>query len=259
MNLEAQREAFSRFFSHLLKEQNIPFQLTVKPGYHNFTLEKTVYILDMLTLPYRKPEVNGIHFCLDEFVFHNTALQSRVLALLKQNKTVFARNCAVKRIDKHAAEAFFSRYHLAGYRKAKFKYGLFYKSNLVAAATFAQGRNLAVGEEKIRSYECIGFCQTSGITVTGGLSKLITHFVREKKADHLSTYIDAGWSKGEAFKRIGFKRTQQLPPLPFTVNWETGERSYPTRTARNRHIDLKEYGYHNSGYLKFEHFYKANP
>ena len=253
-NTQAEK-AFVVFFQDLLNRQRVEFGERLESRYHLFEGENENFILDFMHVPYTKPSMHGYHFCIDHFLFHKEALESRILSILGANKTIFARNCSVKRIDKPKAERFFKANHLAGFRKAKFKYGLFYKDELMAAITFAQGRNFGNVESAMRSFECIGFCQAKGITVTGGLSKLIKHFVQERNADHLTTYIDLDWSKGEAFHKLGFSQTQKLDPLPFNVNWETGERTFPTRAQRNREALTEHFAYLNSGYLKFEHLY----
>jgi hypothetical protein len=219
---------------------------------------KTV-VLDLMHLPYRKPEQPGYVFSLDHFLFHSVALKSRLMSIFGKTATVFARNCNAQRITKQEAEPFFSLHHLSGYANAKFKYGLFHNRQLLAAITFAQGRNLKTENGLLRSYEWVGFCQQAGITVTGGLSKLIKTFCRDKHPDHIATYVDRAWANGGAMKKLGFSATDELPPLHFSIDWTTGLRTFPSRSSRQQHaIDKAAFPYRNSGYLKFEQFYKVN-
>ena len=250
-------QEFVAFFREILKKQELTHTEQVADGYYQFRCANRRFILDFMPVPYTKPDSPGYHFCLDHFLFHKEALESRLLSILGLNATIFARNCKIQRIDKFKAEHFFNINHLAGYRKAKFKYGLYHKDQLMAAITFAQGRTFGKAEAALRSYECVGFCQAKGYTVTGGLSKLIKHFVRETSADHLATYIDLDWSEGDAFRKLGFKPTQKLNPLPFNIDWETGKRSFPARAQRKQELAAEHFVYINSGYLKFEHLYKT--
>ncbi len=49
-----------------------------------------------------------------------------------------------------------------------------------------------------RSYEMVRFANVTGVTVTGGLSKLIKAFAEEVKPDDIMTYVDREWSDGKA-------------------------------------------------------------
>jgi hypothetical protein len=215
-------------------------------------------VLDYLRLPYQKPEVEGFHFGMDYFLFHEAAMKSRLASIYHQTITIFGRNCTAKRIDKAAAAEFFNQNHLSGYANAAFKYGLFNKGKLVAAITFASGRNIIRNGKKLRSFELIGFCQAAGYTVTGGLSKLINAFVQERKPDHIATTVDLDWASGLGLNTIGFTQTKVLPSLAFSLDWQTGVRTFPSRQHRaNATIASADFPFRNSGLAKFEHIYSA--
>ncbi len=215
-------------------------------------------VLDFLCIPYQKPEVLGFHFGMDYFLFHEVALKSRLASIFHQTKTIFARNCIAKRMDKETTAEFFNQNHLSGYANATFKFGLFYQEKLVAAITFAQGRNINREGKKMRSYELIGFCQAAGFTVTGGLSKLINAFVIERNPEHIATTVDLDWATGRALITIGFTQTAELPPLAFALDWQTGTRIFPGRLQRaTATVAAADFPYHNSGLAKFEHIYNT--
>jgi hypothetical protein len=255
-DLLQQEKVFVTTVGNWLTEMGVPFSQHYHHGFASIQSNTISVVLDYMRLPYHKPDLQGYMFSLDHYLFHPKALHSRLMSLFGKTETIFARNCQALRITKKEAEPFFEINHLSGFANAKLKYGLYHKRELVAAITFAQGRNLKTENGTVRSYEWIGFCQKAGITVTGGLSKLIKTFVRDKQPDHIATYVDRDWAEGEAFQKLGFKSTEELPPLNFSIDWQTGARSFPSRVSRKeKTIDESSFPYINSGYLKFEHFY----
>lgn len=242
-------------FCHWLNLNGVHFEPEFHTGFAVINFEKNSCVLDFLHEPYKKPEVKGLHFGIDIFLFRPTALESKIISMLKKNLTIFARNTTVVRISSPEARPFFDTYHLGGYAQAKYKYALFCKDEMVAVATFAQGRNLNLEGEIVRSYELIGFCQKKGITVTGGLSKLVKHFAALHGAQHISTTVDLDWGTGEAYIKAGFKSTDLTPPMNFRVDENLRRRIYPSRferaTERVSHI---KFPFQNSGYQKFEQF-----
>jgi hypothetical protein len=99
-----------------------------------------------------------------------------------------------------------------------------------------------------QSFELIRFCCKSGITITGGLSKLMKHFYLEKKAGDIMTYVDKQFSNGDSFIKAGFKKHSETPPLDFIVNKKTFER-FPLKVNEKFDEDLF-YKVQNSGNIK---------
>ncbi|MBK9283062.1 MAG: hypothetical protein IPM51_01945 [Sphingobacteriaceae bacterium] len=142
-------------------------------------------------------------------------LPAIILSKLNLNKTVFARICEVKKIESESAYAFTNSYHIMNSVNSAYKYGIFLNDELLAVALFSKGRKMNRLPAHKKSYELMRFCTKEGITVTGGLSKLVKTFCREKNAGDVMTYIDKQLSNGEAYKKAGF-----------IVHSETGEMNY---------------------------------
>lgn len=155
-------------------------------------------------------------------------IQSR----LSLNETVFARNCKVEKIDKTTAENFLDTYHLMNSTSSAFNYGLFLKDELLAVASFSKGRKMNRLVEDKRSFELIRFATREGITVTGGLTKLLKHFCREKKAGDIMTYIDKQFSGGNSFFTSGFKKHGETAPNYFLLDKTTFERIPAIKDAK---------------------------
>ncbi len=196
---------------------------------------------------YDKESENDDVFCVyeDWWVRKSSVVLSKINSMLGKNKRIFARKTQVRRIDKDQADKFLNSYHIYGTTKSKHKYGLFSGEELLSVATFSAQRNLDVG----RSSELIRYCTKNNVTVVGGLDKIIKHYEREMSPNHIMTYIDLDWGRGDAFRKIGFSATETKEPITYWVNSHTGERS---RLPLENHIKVK-----NKGSLKMERFYKS--
>ncbi len=144
-------------------------------------------------------------------------MQQFLVGKLKRNTSIFARNCEIKKIDKSVAETFLNQHHLLGATNGAFNYGIFYKAELIAVATFSKGRKMNRLEAHQRSFELIRFACQSGISITGGLSKVLKHFCLEKNPGDIMTYIDKQFYNGAGFIKIGFKSLGNSEPNWFLI------------------------------------------
>lgn len=161
---------------------------------------------------------------LDQIVREPQKITALILSKLGLNQTVFARSCEVKRVDKKQAAEFLDFYHIMNSTQSAYNFGLFNQNELIALASFSKGRKMNRLEEHQRSFELIRFCCRTGITVTGGLTRLIKNFCNEKQAGDIMTYVDKQLSDGTSFVRAGFKKHSETEPNYFLVNRETFER-----------------------------------
>jgi len=191
---------------------------------------------------------NSITIPIDFVISQHKKLVPIILSKLNLNKTIFARNCKVEKIEKKTATEFFNKFHFHGATASAYNYSLFYKDDLIGAASFSKGRNMNRLPKGKQSFELIRFCCKSGITVTGGLSKLMKHFYLERKAGDIMTYVDKQFSNGDSFIKAGFKIHSETPPLNFIVNKKTFERS-PLKENEKFDEDLF-YKVQNSGNIK---------
>ncbi len=195
---------------------------------------------------------NNFTIPIDYLITQHNKLIPIIFSKLNLNKTIFARNCKVEKITKQKAEAFFNEYHFFGSTTSAYNFGLFYNDELIGAASFSKGRKMNRLPEGKQSFELIRFCCKSGITITGGLSKLMKHFYEEKKAGDIMTYVDKQFSNGDSFAKAGFKKHSETPPLSFLVNKKTFE-----RIAFKEDFDEKLfYKTQNAGNIKM--IYKPN-
>lgn len=207
-----------------------------------------VLLNDKLKCSSGKKDVS-LYFTPDLITKSPGKVASIVQSKLGLNKTVFARNCETKKIDKTVAEEFLNQFHLMNSTQSAFNYGLFAKDELVAVATFSKGRKMNRLPEDKRSFELIRFCCREGITVTGGLTKLVKNFCKEKNAGDVMTYIDKQLSPGESFIKAGFVKHSETEPNYFLVNKKTFEK-IPVKTPDETFDSVTFYLTHNSGNIK---------
>jgi hypothetical protein len=154
----------------------------------------------------------------DEWEDKQSIILSRINSLLGQNKRIHGRTCEIKLLDKNTAETFLNHHHVMGFANSYYKLGLFKKDELLAIATFSKGRKMNRLPEGRRSFELIRFCNASGFTVVGGLSKLLKHFINLTDAGDIMTYIDKDQSEGKAFLKLGFKILSETDPIEFKLH-----------------------------------------
>ncbi len=200
-----------------------------------------------------------IHLCEDVWHTQNKLVKARILALLGKRKRIHARQTKVVRIDKQQADDFLNSHHLQYSTSAYYKYGLIYANELVAVATFSKSRIMHNRAVPYRSFELVRFASKSGMTVTGGLGKLLNHFIIIHHPAHLMTYADRDWSNGNSYRKIGFVPTGFTEPQLFYLNPVEQQRYYPHRLPTSFHNEgeMLKAGYlkiYNAGSSKWELF-----
>jgi hypothetical protein len=101
----------------------------------------------------------------------------------------------------------------------------------------------------------ISFCCKKGISVTGGLSKLIKAFITDLHPGDLMTYIDKDWSDGSAYLKLGFKIHSETEPQSFVFDKSNFEKYQINKLPENVFIALQSNNQNfeivkNSGNLK---------
>lgn len=196
-------------------------------------------------------KTSKISFWLDDWHHKNEIVLSIIASILGKNKTIFARNCQVKKVDKAIAEDFLNENHLLGYLNAYYKYALFFDNEIVAMATFSKGRKMNRLSSEKRGFELISFCCKKNISVVGGLSKLLKAFITDLQPGDVMTYVDKDWSEGKAYLKIGFKLNSETPPQSFLFNTKTlAKQKVSTDFELENTLDKDTILVKNSGNLK---------
>jgi hypothetical protein len=169
---------------------------------------------------------NSVSNCLplDYLVTVPDKIAAIISNKLNANDRIFARKCTIQRISRESATEFMDKYHVLKSTQNAFAMGLFLKEELIAAATFSKGRKMNYLPKDKRSFELIRFCCKPGISIAGGLSKIVTHFCVWKNTGDIMTYVDKQFSDGSAFVKAGFKSIAETNKHSFLIDKVTFER-----------------------------------
>lgn len=155
---------------------------------------------------------------------------SRITSILGMNRTVHGRKTKIITVSQPQADEFFERYHLQASASARYKYALVLEDEMVAMASFSGKRKMTRREEQgYTSVEMIRFATKDGITVQGGLSKLIGHIVKTINPSDVMTYTDMDWSQGKGYLKLGFELADTLAPAEIWLNKGNLIRYFPHR------------------------------
>lgn len=162
--------------------------------------------------------IHLVHLWEDLWITKPDIVKSRIYSLFGLSHRIYARLTKVVKITKPELLTFLRQNHLNEPANGKFKYGLLFENQLVAVAVFSASCPVHRGNEVYKSHQLIRFCNKNGVTIVGGLSKLIKHFIKEQSPEDIMTYADLDWSDGKGYLKIGFKRIGELPPQKFSIN-----------------------------------------
>lgn len=140
-----------------------------------------------------------LHVFEDEWNYKMDIVKSRISSLLGKNTVIYARECTIREVDDSVSRKFLEENHIQGYCGSTWRLGLYKNGSLCAIMTFGPGR-FGDGIELLR------FCNRKYITVTGGASKLFSHFMKSHpEITRITSYADRRWSGNGAFyTKLGF-------------------------------------------------------
>ncbi len=166
-------------------------------------------------------------------------------------RTVFARNCEVRKIDRPTADAFLDANHVHGSASCRHCYGLFRRratgaaerrgnvsgkgieGELVAVATFSNARRWEKQRRTVSSYEWVRYASLRDTRVVGGMGKLLKAFIADRHPDDVMTYaistavpgrpVRSGMeSSGNVFRKLGFVEESRRA-FPSRIRGEEGQ------------------------------------
>jgi hypothetical protein len=149
---------------------------------------------------------------------------------------IHARKCEIRELDN--VTKFLNEHHLQGSCASSYKFGLFYDDNLVSVMTFSNTRNNDIG-----IIELSRFCNHSGYLVSGGASKLLSHFI--KKYGHLYksiiSFSDNNYSNGKVYETLGFDLKQNLrPDYKYVINQKRQHKANFRKSSIFKKFDIPD-------------------
>jgi len=225
----------SEQWGELLKDRGVGFV------FHEINSDQEVVVVP--------PEnLHIVHIWEDLWISKKEIVKSRIVSLLGVSKRVFARTTKVVKLNKIELIDFLTLNHLNEPANTKHKYGLIIGEELVAVAAFSASCPIHRNNEVYLSHQLVRFCTKNGVTVVGGLSKLIAHFLKSHKTDDIMSYADLDWSVGNGYAHLGFKEIGKLAPQTFYIDTKTMQRVYKIETNQSNLNLLK---FTNQGSAKY--------
>lgn len=154
----------------------------------------------------------------DQWIRHFEMLSGRLLTMCGQFVSVYARKTQVKRISAPVAADFLQKYHLLSSVSVRYKYGLFYRDELISVACFSNPRRIIRKDKLFKSAELVRFACKNNYLVAGGMGKLIQSFCKDVEIDDLVTYADLDYTIGNGYRKLGFKLEALIPPKKFKLD-----------------------------------------
>lgn len=236
------KTTFHRWLDHFFREHRLPKNR--KSDYRFVPFDE-----------YRIFENKFERFCVfeDQWINNPRAVKSKIVSDFGLSRRVFARKCEIKALSPAHARSFFTQHHALGHARSQTYTALYYRDEMVAAASFAAPKEFP----DRRSAEMTRFCNKSYVSVTGGLSKLIKNHARKFKPDDIMTYADLDRGSGIAFEKIGFRPREKKNGITFMCDKQTGRRiplkHFSDHKNRSRYAKLT-----NSGSMKYVLSLKPN-
>lgn len=183
--------------------------------------------------------VRLIHIFEDEWNYKRDICKNIVLSILKKNEIkIGARKCEVRELTSNECKDFIENNHVQGFIGFKYGFGLYYNNELVSVMTFGKlRRNLGYKDEN-DTYEILRLCTKSGVSISGGASKMLKAFIEEYHPKKIITYSDKRWSDGNVYEKIGFSFVMDTKPNYFYVIGDTRK----NRFAFRKNVLVEKYG-----------------
>lgn len=161
---------------------------------------------------------------------------------------IYARHCAVGRLDETVANDFVASWHRQGSTIEKtHSVGLYYNEELVGVMQFCYPRTSGMQSKYTR--ELLRMAFKDDIRVVGGASKLFQYYVKTNKPADIFTYQDTTGELTSVYERCGMKLVKQDKKKAYLVapgkTLSTGSRKeilglpYATRYGPDRILGTK--------------------
>lgn len=207
----------------------------IKQQHNSTNISKSVAAYAYLNSDLTKAltDTSIVHLHQDVWNRSSDIVQSRIRSKCGiSQQRIYARKTHVKRITKSEYLPFLEDNHLWGATGAKYGFGLYNKADdmLVAVATFSSKRKVNRDNQTFHSFELLRFCTKLDTTVVGGITKLVSAFVKEIKSNlPENTRIDIVTSIDRDFGSSTwpqFEQMEVMDPLPMFVGSIDGLRRH---------------------------------
>lgn len=173
-----------------------------------------------------------VHLWEDVWTNKREQVLCRIHSFCGLNQSLHGRKGKIEEVDSETAKTFLEQHHLQGYIKTKYNLGLKFNGELKAVACFAASRPMKSKGAHYNSAELVRFATQTGVTIAGGLGKLIAYFLEKVQVNDLMTYADRDWSLGKGYDKLGFQLSGNTESVFFYVDTNTMTRHYAHRLPK---------------------------
>lgn len=167
----------------------------------------------MKTEECEKLGIQLIHIFEDEWKYKKDIIKSKLKNILGKNEMkLYARKCDIREVKNQLKNEFLNNNHIQGEDKSKYKYGLYYKDELISLITFGNLRKITGNTSQEGKYELIRFVTKQNYNVVGGFSKLLSHFIKNISPKSIISFADRRYSQGRLYENNGFNFIKNSPP-----------------------------------------------
>lgn len=151
--------------------------------------------------------INVINVWEDDWNLQRLKVMSIIDTHIGIHDKVYARKCVLKKVSNKACEEFLNMNHLQGYVPSQLCYALYYEDVMVSVMTFSKKRHI-----KNSDWELVRFCNSLGISVVGGFSKLLNRFKKDNDFNNLVSYSSIDYFTGDIYTSNGFNMVSYTGP-----------------------------------------------
>lgn len=162
-----------------------------------------------------------IYIWEDDWKYKSKIIKSIISNRLgKSIINIGARQCEILNVSDIESKVFLNDNHIQGWCISKFRYGLYYKGNLVSILTISKGRKNLNSESDV--YEITRFCNQLNTNVSGSISRLWKYFISKNLPKKVISYCDNDLYLGKSYLILGMNLSS------FSTNywWSDGEKRH---------------------------------
>lgn len=147
-----------------------------------------------------------LHFTDAEVKNKPDIVKSMIASKLGLTRRVYARKCQLVQIDHATAKQFVNENHIQGSCQSSVNLALV-QDGIIAVMTFGPSRF-----NKRYQWELLRYCSRLDVTVVGGGSRLLQHFIKQNSPESIVSYANSRYSNGNFYKALGFDFVAQADP-----------------------------------------------
>lgn len=176
--------------------------------------------------------VKLIHLFEDEIINSFSAVQNKLISEFHMNEKISAKKCEARKMDKNEGKKFVRKNSLERVGNNNEYYGLFLNNEAIAVLSVRTRHNTLFIDS---------FASANGLTVVGGMSKLIKNAAEDKGIHRLIASVDNRWTalswQENAYAKIGFGMQKKNGPKAwYVVNTNMMERKRKILTVNNEKV-----------------------